>query len=76
MQASHDILSLLASMSLSVLLLDRSRRIRRFTPTAQKIQHIGSQTWPPSCGSVVLGIQMSLVGALHGVAASVRSDMI
>ena len=76
MQGSKDILSLLTSISLRVLLLDRSRRIRRFTPTAQKIQHIGSQTWPASCGSVVLGIQTSLVGALHGVDASVRTDMI
>lgn len=40
-QANNDILNLFMSMNVSVL-LDRDLRIRRFTPTAQKVLHLAS----------------------------------
>lgn len=39
-QAENHMLNLLASMNLSVIILDRDLRIRRFTPTAQKVLNL------------------------------------
>ncbi len=39
-QANNDILNLLGSMNLTMLLLDRDLRIRRFTPTAQSVLNL------------------------------------
>ncbi len=41
-QSNNDILNLLGSVNLSMVLLDPDLRIRRFTPTAQKVLNIAS----------------------------------